>query len=192
VIRLATFACLALLATACGPQPEPVSPTEALPIIADDAAKSDTPYSAEERAQSRGKLGGVWISCYATFLAEGEPTSSLSRLAESCGKATGMHAAAPARAGEAQTEEDAVERFTFPVRANGCYRIYAVGAAEVVDLDVALVDGAGKVAATDRSTTRWPVVPARGPLCADAEGVYTVEVAVSRGRGPFALQVWSD
>jgi hypothetical protein len=192
VIRLATLVCLGLLGVACGPQPEPVSPTEPLPVIADDSAAGEAPYTAEEKAQSRGKLGGVWVSCYSTFLAEGDPTSSLARLAEACGKATGMRATAPARSGEAQNEEDAVERFTFPARANGCYRVYAVGAAEVVDLDVALVDPAGKVAASDRSATRWPVVPARGPICAEAEGVYTVEVAVTRGRGPFALQVWSD
>ncbi|MEJ7731920.1 MAG: hypothetical protein WKG00_22260 [Polyangiaceae bacterium] len=192
MIRLATLASLGLLGVACGPQPEPVSPTEALPVIGDDSAASEAPYSAEEKAQSRGKLGGVWVSCYSTFLAEGEPTSALSRLAAACGKATGMRAVAPARRGEPQNEEDAVERFTFPARANGCYRVYAVGAAEVIDLDVALVDPAGKVAANDRSATRWPVVPARGPICAEAEGVYTVEVAVTRGRGPFALQVWSD
>jgi hypothetical protein len=191
VLRLATLACLAAFSVACGPKPEPVSPTEPLPIIAEDAV-GEAPYTAEEKAQSRGKLGGVWVSCYSTFLAEGDPSSSLARLAEACGKATGMRATAPPRAGESQAEEDAVERFTFPARANGCYRVYAVGAAEVVDLDVALVAPDGKVAASDRSATRWPVVPARGPICAATEGVYTVEVAVTRGRGPFALQVWSD
>jgi hypothetical protein len=60
----------------------------------------------------------------------------------------------------------------------------------VDDLDVAVYDASGALVTGDVSRDRWPVVPPRGPLCAKGDVVYTVAVAVTRGGGAFALQIW--
>jgi hypothetical protein len=96
------------------------------------------------------------------------------------------------RIGEAQGQEDAAERFTFRARGGRCYRFFSVGEAGVEDLDLAVLDPEGRLAAADVSGDRFPVVPPRGPLCVEREGVYTVEVAVVRGGGRFVMQVWAD
>ncbi len=88
-----------------------------------------------------------------------------------------------------QGEGDPPERFLFRAR-RGCYRAFALGGPGVVDLDVAMYDPQGRLAAGDVSRDCWPVVPPRGPLCVESDGVYTVTVAVARGRGDFLLQMW--
>jgi hypothetical protein len=60
----------------------------------------------------------------------------------------------------------------------------------VRDLDVAIYDPEGRLAAGDVSRDRWPVVPPRGPYCAGEDGVHTIAVAVTRGDGDYLLQIW--
>ncbi len=149
-------------------------------------------FTDEEKAQSRGKLGGPWVSCYATFQPTGDARADLGRLAAGCGRPTGLAPITPVRTGEAQGREDPVERFTFQARGGRCYRFFAVASAEVGDLDVAVLGPDGRLAANDVSRDKWPVVPARGPLCVDDDGVYTIEVAVAEGTGSYALEVWGS
>ena len=60
----------------------------------------------------------------------------------------------------------------------------------VTDLDLAVYDPDGHIAGGDVSRDRWPVVPPRGPLCVEQEGVYTLAVSVARGRGDYVLEIW--
>jgi hypothetical protein len=193
-VHRAFGAALLSCALGCGSVAPPLGPIEQGgpdPLAPGDGDR-ERPFTEEERAQSRGKLGGIWVNCYQSFLPEGDPTASLARLTSACGKSTGMAAVTPVRVGEPQAQQDAVERFTFHARANRCYRVYSVGAPEVAELDVAVLDPTGHLAASDASRDRWPVVPARGPLCTEREGAYTLEVAVAKGSGAYALQVWGD
>jgi hypothetical protein len=176
----------------CAPGTTPGGAAEPAREATLDERPRDAGFTDEERSQSRGKLGGIWIDCYRSFQPEADAGAALARLTGACGRATGMKAITPVRIGEPQTQQDAVERFTFEARADRCYRVYGVGAADIGDLDVAMLDGSGKLAASDASRDRAAVVPPRGPLCAPAAGTYTLEVAVTRGGGPFALQVWGD
>jgi hypothetical protein len=100
-----------------------------------------------------------------------------------------MHALGEPYQGAEQGAGDRAERLTIRVR-RGCYRAFAVGGPGVHDLDLAFYDPAGRLAAGDVSRDRWPVVPPRGPLCVAEAGVYTVTVAVARGRGDYVLQIW--
>jgi hypothetical protein len=172
--------------------PEPVDdrPIATSPSDDDPAGR---PYSDEEKAQSKGKLGGPWVSCYRTFEPRSDQAAAdLERLTSACGRPTGLAPLAPPREGEPQGQDDPVERFTFQTRAGRCYRIFAVGAPSVTDLDVAVLDPEGRLAAADLSGDRFPVVPPRGPLCAEREGVYTVEVSVAQGSGTYAIQVLGE
>lgn len=174
------------------PQAGPASPVDETAIASIHSEPTSRPFSEEEKAQSHGKIGGVWVACYQTFKPEGDAAADLARLTSACGRPTGLAAITPVRVGETQAAEDAVERFAFLARAGRCYRIFAVGAAEVADLDVAVLDAKGKLAAADLSRDRFPVVPPRGALCVERDGTYTLEVSVAEGSGSYALQVWGE
>jgi hypothetical protein len=158
----------------------------------DDEDLEKRPFSEVEKAQSKGKLGGVWVQCYRLFQPRGDAAADLERLTNQCGKPTGLAPVTPVRAGDPQSPQDPVQRFVFRARAGRCYRVFAMGAPDVADLDVAVLDARGTLAAADLSHDRWPVVPARGPLCFEHEGVYTIEVAVVQGSGSYVLQVLGD
>jgi hypothetical protein len=150
-------------------------------------------FTEEERAQSRGKLGGIWLDCYSTFRIRDGARPDLERLAKACGPTTSLVPVTEVRGGGKQSARSSADRFTFAVKGGGrCYRIFATGERSVQDLDVAVVDEDGTLIASDRQTGPAPVVPGRGPLCLDRAGSYTLEVSVVRGDGAYALQVWGD
>jgi len=133
--------------------------------------------------------GNAWADCYGRFQPGDDPADDLARLGAACAAPAGLRPVGPVHAGAAQDAGDPPERLSFRVR-RGCYRAFAVGGAGVGDLDVAVYDPEGRLVAGDVSRDRWPVVPPRGPLCVEGGGVYTVAVAVARGRGDYLLQVW--
>jgi hypothetical protein len=180
---------LAFALAGCG-NARPETSRVATPNGDDDLEKR--PFSDVEKAQSKGKLGGVWVACYRPFQPRGDAATDLARLIAACGKPTGLAPVTPIRTGEVQHAEDPAERFVFRARAGHCYRLFAIGAPGVTDLDVAVLDPRGKLVASDLSHDRLSVVPARGPLCFDQEGVSTIEVSVASGGGAYVVQVLGD
>jgi hypothetical protein len=135
------------------------------------------------------RTGNAWADCYRRFQPGGDPTADLARLGEACAAPGGLHPLGAVHEGAEQGAGDPPERFLFRAR-RGCYRAFALGGPGVVDLDLAVYDPQGKLAGGDVSRDRWPVVPPRGPLCVERDGIYTVAVAVARGRGDYLLQIW--
>lgn len=146
--------------------------------------------SSDEPPTRAARTHNDWIDCYRGFQPSDDPIRDLDRLATACAAPAGMHALGPIHDGAEQGVSDPTARMVFRARRGRCYRVFAVGAPGVEDLDLAIYDSAGKLAAADVSRDRFPVVPPRGPACADRDGVYTVAVAVTRGSGPYVMQVW--
>ena len=147
---------------------------------------SATPEDAQPRLLAQ--TSNVWADCYRRFQPGGDDAADLAALAESCAAPAGMHEIA-AHVGAEQRAGDSPERLAFRA-ARGCYRVFAVGGPGVDDLDVAVYDGNGRLAAGDVSRDRWPIVPPRGPRCIEEEGAYTVAVSVAHGRGDYVLSIW--
>jgi hypothetical protein len=143
---------------------------------------------AEAEPPVLARTHNVWADCYRRFQPGGDPAADLGSLGEACAAPAGMHPLGEPYQGAEQGAGDAAERLTLRIH-RGCYRAFAVGGPGVDDLDLAFYDPAGRLAAGDVSRDRWPVVPPRGPLCVEG-GVYTVAVAVARGRGDYVLQIW--
>ena len=136
------------------------------------------------------RTGNAWADCYRRFQPGDDPAADLQRLGAACAAPAGMRAVTPVHTGAAQAASDPPERFAFRVRSGRCYRAFAVGAPGVEDLDIVVYGPGGGLATADVSRDRWPVVPPRGPACAEEDGVFTVEIAVTRGSGEYVLQVW--
>jgi hypothetical protein len=145
-------------------------------------AKGDEPALAD-------RTGNVWADCYRRFQPGADTAADLARLGEACAAPGGLHPVGLPHEGVAQGAGDPPERLLFRAR-RGCYRAFAVGGPGVGDLDVAIYDAQGHLAAGEVSRDRWPVVPPRGPLCVESPGLYTVAIAVARGRGDYLLQMW--
>lgn len=149
------------------------------------------PFSEEEKKLSKGRLGGLWESCYASYRVKDGVEKDIARLTDGCAGPTAMKALAPARTGKL-TDAGPAARVTFVAHPGKCYRVYTTASPTVTDLDVAVMDPDGKLTVLDRSEDGFPVVPARGPMCLDRPGVYTVELSAVRGQGEYAVVVLGD
>lgn len=175
------FPCLVGCLIGCLPAPEGETRADAPP-------QSSPPQSDPPVVLAR--TGNAWADCYRRFQPGSDPAVDLARLADACAAPAGMRPITPLHEGAAQGEADAPERLVFRARKGRCYRAFAVGAPGVEDLDVAVYEPDGHLVMGDVSRDRWPVVPPRGPICAERDGVYTIAVAVTRGSGAYVLQIW--
>ena len=131
-----------------------------------------------------------WVTCYDNFSPIGDAQQDLARLTAACGPGGGMQAIGPVHQGK-QDQAQPVDRYRFHVsKADRCYRVYAAAGQSVSDLDLTVLDPNGKVLSSDTSHNSFPVLPADAPLCFKEPGLYTVEVSVNQGAGPYALQIW--
>lgn len=153
-------------------------------LPASDPSASDDPPALATRT------GNDWIDCYRRFEPGPDPIADVERLGAACAAPAGMRPMGPIHDGAEQSASDQPERMSFRARAGRCYRAFAVGAPGVEDLDVAIYDPEGKLMAADVSKDRYPIVPPRGPACAERDGVYTIAIAVAQGSGPWVMQVW--
>lgn len=163
-----------------------------LVFLAACAPSGDAYVPVIEEPPPLARTGSAWSDCYRSFQPSADPESDLDRLAAACAGAAGMRALTPVHEGVEQGRRDPPERLHFRARRGHCYRAFAVGAPGVEDLDLAVYDARGQLTAADVSRDRWPVVPPLGPACAEEDGLFTIAVAVRRGRGPFVLQVWGS
>jgi hypothetical protein len=152
---------------------------------------SDASLSAHAGHAQDRYADPFWSTCYVDFQPTADPVSDLDRLGFICGAPRGYAAAAPIHVGSQAAEEPA-ERLLFRAKKGRCYRLFAIGAAGVRDLDVSVIGPDGRLVAADLSKDRWSVVPPRGPWCPEEEGPFAVDVAVAEGQGPFALGVWGS
>jgi hypothetical protein len=67
-----------------------------------------------------------------------------------------------------------------------------VGSPEVTDLDIAVVDAEGRLAAADLSDDRFPIAPPTGVLCLKSDQLFTIQIGVMGGSGSYLVQVWGS
>lgn len=131
-------------------------------------------------------------ACSEGFQPAQDTASDLDRLAASCAQSIGLIAITPVFTGAFQDASSAAERLQFKGRKDHCYRILSVGEAGIADLDIAVFDSEGRLAAADVSSDRFPMVPPRGFLCLKQEETFTIEIASQQGAGRYLLQVWGS
>jgi len=74
--------------------------------------------------------------------------------------------------------------------AGKCYRVYGLSENALQDLDIAIMDSAGKAAAEDGSDSPDAVVLEDGMVCFTATDDVQVNVAAGNGAGKYAVQIW--
>lgn len=91
-----------------------------------------------------------------------------------------------------QADQDPPQSFAFEAKASHCYRAYARAADGIKELDLAIKDSFGAVAAEGASENQSPIVPEGGSVCFSKDDKACVVVSVGMGSGSYALQIWGD
>lgn len=131
-------------------------------------------------------------ACSEGFEPQADAALGLSRLAAPCAQSKGLIAITPVHTGIFGDTSSGVDRFQFKGRKDHCYRILSVGEAGIIDLDIAVLDSNGRLAAADLSSDAFPIVPPRGFLCLKQEETFTIQVAAQQGNGRYVLQIWGS
>ena len=71
-----------------------------------------------------------------------------------------------------------------------CYTAIAVGMPSVKDLDLSFYDPNNNRVAFDTTQNSYPILDTNP--CVEKDSVYTVRVTMTKGRGPYGFQVFSD
>lgn len=128
-------------------------------------------------------------ACYKGFQMTGNADRDMQDLTRRCGKPCGMLPMSEIVVGR-QDERDRVDIYGINLRADRCYRFFAVGDQGVQDLDSALADGEGNILVRDVFNDAAPIIGPKEPYCPESDGRYKFVVSVARGGGTFKFQVW--
>lgn len=131
------------------------------------------------------------ISCFSNFVQTGNASQDVQTLAGSCGQACGMSPVGEVVVA-AQSAQGAVHKYPITLSSAHCYRIIAVGAAGVRDLDSALTDGADHVLRQDTARDNFPILSTFEPYCPPYSGQFEIVMSVADGAGDYAYQVLQD
>jgi hypothetical protein len=161
---------------------ETASPSESM------SASPTSPRAVAGDGGRAAAVGGNWLKCYASFSPRTRPEIDVLHLGLMCGPSNGMKQVVAS--GASRIEQGKEREHRFDALAGDCYRVFGVAEPSVEDLDVEVLDPAGKQLAVDTSDDRWPIVKPDGPFCVFADGQYRVVARAQRGAGNYALEIW--
>jgi hypothetical protein len=112
-------------------------------------------------------------------------------LAKSCVKATKLKLVGKTVTGK-QSDSGPPQTHAFKAKADHCYRVYAQAGDGIKNLNVAIKDSTGAVAAEDSSDGPTAIVLDDGAVCFKEADTASVVVSVGSGSGAYAYQIWGD
>lgn len=167
------------------PAGDPAPSPEAMPRPVGTAQPSGTTPPGTPPAPG----GMTHDNCYVGIDLTREPVTDLTAITARCGAPMGMVAV-----GEPIVDQLAagqrMHEYGVDVEAGGCYRIFAVGGSGVEDLDTGLKDPAGNWVSKDILDDAFPILNPNGPFCVREGGRHKLLVAVAKGSGKYAVQLW--
>ena len=133
------------------------------------------------------RVGGLWVSCYGGFRDSGTPLTDVTRLGMLCGPVNGMRPHGEPHQG--QLAPGKIVTIPLKAKAGSCFRVFAVAASPITDLNVVVRSPRGHAMARDDSHDRWPIVEPERPFCALEDGIFSLQLSAAE-RGEYAVAVW--
>jgi len=133
---------------------------------------------------------GPSVDCYDHFVPSEVPHVDVLRLGMSCGPSNGLTLIGSMTG--AVDEARAPALYQWDAERHDCFRLFAVAAEPVEDLEVEIVfvaPHAERVSLTNQNR-RWAVVDEDGPFCAPHAGTYEARFSTHGGHGRLAAAVW--
>ena len=178
----------------------PTTPGTSAPVSDEVAAAAKAPDTGLVRlddtpAPTGGSGGGFppqtvgYKECYQGFSVTGDSERDVAELGRRCGAPCGMVQLSGIQS-DSQQQADNVDTFGLTLRADRCYRFFAVGSSSITDLDSAVADSEGHVLIKDVFQDPAPILAPDAPFCPETEGRYKFIVSVAKGGGAYHFQVW--
>lgn len=128
-------------------------------------------------------------NCFAGIDLTFEPETDLAAITRRCGPPLGLVPVGAPIVDELAAGSP-VHEYGVDVEPGGCYRIFAIGGRGVEDLDTGLKDPAGEWVSKDILDDAFPILNPNGPFCVRQGGRHKLLVAVAKGSGKYAVQLW--
>lgn len=162
----------------------------ALPAPAPAGDPAPTPSAMPRLVSSPEAAGGLTHkNCFASVTPTGEPQTDLAGITQRCGPPLGLvPIGAPIM--DQLAVGQPMHEYAAKLDAGACYRIFAIGGRGVEDLDTGLRAPSGDWVSKDILDDAFPTLNPDGPFCVREGGTYKLLVAVTKGSGSYAVQMW--
>ncbi len=187
---LAVIALVSLLGCGGGAA-DTTAPTTPKASTPSDKAASPSLPSKPDSDKVTWKKDATFAKCHNDVQTGKDLSAGVTAMAQGCASLMKMHQVGKTVQGSRQNLDPA-QTIPLHVEANHCYRIYGLSEDSLQDLDIAVIDSAGKSAGEDGSDSPDAVVLEDGELCFTQADDVKVNVAAGNGGGKFALEIWSD
>ena len=137
------------------------------------------------------KQDPAFAKCHNDVKTGADLVAGVTAMAQGCAGALKMHQVG-------QTTQDTFKNLdtAHPIalhaEAGHCYRVYGLSEDALQDLDIAMIDSAGKECAEDGSDSPDAVLLEDGAVCFTATDDVSVNVAAGNGTGKYAVEIWGD
>ncbi|HEV3190709.1 MAG TPA: hypothetical protein VGY54_09455 [Polyangiaceae bacterium] len=156
------------------------------------AGEATPPPSSPGSTKAATKTEPAWATCHEKYKAKGkDPSADVAALAKGCAKASKMKLIGKTLTGK-QSDSGPPQSYPLKAEANHCYRVFAQAQESIKNLDVAIKDSSGTIAAQDGSSSPTAIVVDDGAVCFNAKDAATVVVSVGSGSGKYAVQIWGN
>jgi hypothetical protein len=117
--------------------------------------------------------------------------AGVTAMAQGCAGLMKMHQIG-ATVQDSFTNLDKAHPIPLHAESGHCYRVYGLSEDALQDLDIAMVDSAGKACGEDGSDSPDAVVLEDGEICFTATDDVNVNVAAGNGSGKYAVEIWGN
>src|SRR5579872_1831174 len=137
------------------------------------------------------KQDPAFAKCHNDVKTGADLVAGVTAMANGCASAMKLHQIG-------QTTQDTFKNLDkahpIPLHAESghCYRVYGLSEDALQDLDIAIMDSAGKACGEDGSDSPDAVVLEDGMICFTATDDVQVNIAAGNGGGKFAVSIWGD
>ena len=137
------------------------------------------------------KQGAPYASCHNDVKTGADLVAGVTAMAQGCAALTKMHQIGATVQGTRQNLDPA-QVIPLHAEAHHCYRAFGLSEGALQDLDIAIIDSAGKSTGEDGSDSPDSVVLEDGEICFTQADDVKVNVAAGSGGGKFAVEIWGD
>jgi len=176
--------------SAAAAAPAPATAAAAATVVPHETPVAPPPSAGSTKVTL--KNDPAWATCHRTYDARLKDVSrDVDAMAKACAKVTKMTLVGKGLTGK-QGDRDPPQTFPLTAEANHCYRVYAQASDGIKDLDLAIKDSTGAIAAEDSTDDPSPVIVEDGAVCFKEADSATLVVSVGLGKGNYAVEIWKD
>jgi hypothetical protein len=179
---------LCALAACGGAAPSVPGATSAASIPTSTAMPPPNLPTSPESDKVTWKADPTAKSCH-TAKAGGDLVAAVTSEAQGC--VSNMHQVGSPSTGT-NGPGNMVTTVALAAKGGHCYRVFGLAEATVTDLDIAIMDSAGKSAGEDGTDSNDALVRENGAICFKADDAANVNIAVASGTGKWAAEIWGD